>query len=46
MGSTASVPYTMKNGVKPVNLSGVVHKLQNTEGTSAAHLPAWVLSWV
>jgi hypothetical protein len=34
----------MQNGVKPVDLLGVVHKLQSTEGTSAAHLPARVLS--
>jgi hypothetical protein len=39
-----SAPYTMKNGVKLVNLLGIVHRLQNIEGTSFAHFPALVLS--
>jgi hypothetical protein len=34
----------MKNGVKRVDLFGIVRNLQSTEGTSAAHFPAWVLS--
>jgi hypothetical protein len=35
---------TMKNGVKPVDLLGIVRKLQSTKGTSAAHFPTRVLS--
>jgi hypothetical protein len=37
-------PYTIKNGVKLVDLLGVVCRLQSTEGTSAAHFPALMLS--
>jgi hypothetical protein len=33
----------MKNGVKLVDLLGIIHRLQSTEGTSAAHCPARVL---
>jgi hypothetical protein len=43
-GSTASEPYTIKNDVKLVDLLGVVRTLQSTEGTSAAHFLALVLS--
>jgi hypothetical protein len=39
-----STPYTMKSGVKLVDLLGVVHRLQSTKGTLAAHFPAMVLS--
>src|SRR3954453_10562088 len=39
-GSTASAPYTRKNGVNPVDLFGVVRKLHKTEGTSSAQAPA------
>jgi hypothetical protein len=39
-------PYTIKNGVKLVDLLSVVYILQSTEGTSAAHLSALVLSRV
>jgi hypothetical protein len=34
----------MKNWVKLVDPLGVIHRLQSTEGTSAAHFPAQVLS--
>jgi hypothetical protein len=40
----ASEPYTIKNGVKLVDLLGIVCRLHSTEGTSAAHLPAVVLN--
>jgi hypothetical protein len=33
-----------KNGVKLLDLLGVVRKLQSTEGTSAAHFSTLVLS--
>jgi hypothetical protein len=36
-GSTTSESYTIKNGVKLVNLLGNVHKLQSTEGSSTVH---------
>src|SRR3954462_14049506 len=39
-GSTASAPYTRKNGVNPVDLFGVVRKLHKTEGNSSAQAPA------
>jgi hypothetical protein len=39
VGSTTSAPYTMKNGVKPFDLLGVIRKLQSTEGISATHFP-------
>jgi hypothetical protein len=38
VGNTASAPYTIKNGVKLVDLLGVVRRLQSTEGSSAAPL--------
>jgi hypothetical protein len=44
VGNKASVPYTMKKGVKFVNLLGVVLKLQSIKGTSAAHFLDQVLS--
>jgi hypothetical protein len=44
VGNTASAPYTMKNGVKLVDLLGIVRKFQRIEGTSATHFPAQVLS--
>jgi hypothetical protein len=44
VGNTASALYTMKNGVKLVDLLGIVRKFQSTEGTSATHFPAQVLS--
>jgi hypothetical protein len=44
VGSISSAPYTKKKGVKPIDLLGVVRKLHSTEGTSAVHFPAWVLS--
>jgi hypothetical protein len=40
----ASALYTMKKGVKLVDLFDVVRRLQNTEGTSATHFLALVLS--
>jgi hypothetical protein len=40
----ASTPYTIKDGVKLVDLLGIVRKLQNTKRTSVAHFPALVLS--
>jgi hypothetical protein len=43
-GNTASALYTMKKGVKLVDMLGMVHKLHSTEGTSAAHSPALALS--
>jgi hypothetical protein len=36
----------MKKGLKFVDLLGVVRKLQSTEGTSAVHFPARVLSYL
>jgi hypothetical protein len=39
-----SEPYTLKNGVKLVDLLGIVCKLQSIEGTSMAHFLALVLS--
>jgi hypothetical protein len=41
----ASEPYTIKIGVKLVNLLDIVHKLQSTEGILVAHFSAVVLSW-
>jgi hypothetical protein len=40
----ASTSYTIKDGVKLVDLLGIVRKLQNTKRTSVAHFPALVLS--
>jgi hypothetical protein len=34
----ASTSYTIKDGVKLVDLLGIVRKLQNTKRTSVAHL--------
>jgi hypothetical protein len=36
----------MKNNVKLVDLLGVAHRLQSTEGTSMAHFSTLVLRWV
>jgi hypothetical protein len=41
----ASASYTIKNGVKLVDLLGIVRKLQNIKRTSVADFPALVLSW-
>jgi hypothetical protein len=41
-----SEPYTIKNGVKLVDLLGIVRKLQSTMGTSVNHFLALVLSWM
>jgi hypothetical protein len=46
VGNTTSAPYTMKKGLKFVDLLGVVRKLQSTEGTSTVHFPARVLSYL
>ena len=40
VGMTASAPYTRKNGVKPVDLLGVVRRLQRTAGSSSSQQPA------
>jgi hypothetical protein len=39
-----STPYSIKKGVKFVDLLGVICKLQSTEGTSVTHFSARVLS--
>src|SRR4051812_47262436 len=39
-GSTASAPYTRKNGVYPVDLFGVVLRLHSTAGSSSIQHPA------
>jgi hypothetical protein len=39
-----SAPYTMKKGVKLVDLLDVVHMIQSTEGTSTTHFLTLVLS--
>ena len=40
VGMTASAPYTRKKGVKPVDLFGVVRRLQRTAGSSSIQQPA------
>jgi hypothetical protein len=40
----ASEPYTIKNGVKLVDLLVIVRRLQSTEGTSVAHFLTQVLN--
>ena len=42
-GSIASEPYTRKKGVCPVALLGWVRSLQITVGSSASHLPPFLL---
>jgi hypothetical protein len=42
----ASEPYTIKNGVKLVDLLVIVRRLQSTEGTSVAHFLTQVLNRV
>ena len=44
VGKMASDLYAMKNGMKPVERLGVVRRLHNTDGTSAAHCPVNLLS--
>jgi hypothetical protein len=44
VGTKTSDPYTIKNGVKLVDLLGIVWRLQSNERTSAAHFPALGLS--
>jgi hypothetical protein len=39
-----SNPYTINNGVNLVDLLGIVHWLQSTEGTLKGHFSALVLS--
>ena len=39
VGMTASAPYTRKKGVKPVDLFGVVRRLQRTAGSSSSQQP-------
>ena len=39
-GSTALAPCTMKKGVKPVELFGVVRRLHSTDGSSSGQAPA------
>ena len=38
VGMTASAPYTRKKGVKPVDLFGVVRRLQRTADSSSSQL--------
>src|SRR3954463_7497885 len=40
VGMTASAPYTRKKGVKPVDLFGVVRRLQRTAGSSSSQQPS------
>ena len=40
VGMRGWAPYTRKNGVKPVDLFGVVHRLQRTAGSSSSQQPA------
>jgi hypothetical protein len=37
VGSTASNPYTKKNGVNPVAQLGIILRLHKAKGSSAAH---------
>src|SRR4051812_2445451 len=40
VGMTASAPYTRKNGVKSVDLFGMVRRLQRTDDNSSIQQPA------